>query len=168
MSVFSDKIRSRPRKAVPICLDAGLQAEWEQAKADLTASRSAVSTVNDPPEVRELATRVADLERDLSEATVDFVFEALPRRQWADLVAKHPARKDNATDKMLGYDVDAVTFAAARASLVEPTLDADDWDRLDDHLSAGQWEQVKNIVLMVNAGKVDVPFSRAVSRKATD
>lgn len=168
MSDFSSNIRSRPRKTVELCLNAGLQAEWEALRADLDAVRNNVSTVNDPPEVSSLMKSIADLERRLRESTHEFVFESLPRRRWADLVAKHAPRKDNQTDKMLGYDVDAVTFAAARESLVSPELDDDDWSTLDDNLSHGQWESIKNAVLMVNAGKVDVPFLRSASRRATD
>lgn len=165
MSEFSERIKSRPRKTVPICLDPGLQSEWESLREQLSQVTS--HTVNDPPEVERAREALAAVESELAAATVEFVFESLPRRQWSALVAKHSPRPGNDLDKMLGYDVDAATFDAAHAGLVEPTLDDDDWAKLDDNLSAGQWEQIKNAVLFVNAGKVDVPFWHAASLSRT-
>ena len=168
MSTFKDKIKSRPERSVTICLDPATYAQWEAVDADLRAARQRDQGVNDSTEVRTLAERVRALEDAMHASEVEFRFRALTRHEWADLIARHKPRTDNQLDKMLGYDADAVTTEAARRCLVAPDLDDDDWAALDDTLSHGQWELVKNVVLAVNAGKVDVPFSPLASRLTAD
>jgi hypothetical protein len=157
MSTFKDKIKSRPEKVLPICLDPALLSELAQARDDL-ASADAESGVNPSTAWKRADKRVRDLEQKVRDATEQFTFRALPRREWAALVGKHAPRKDYQTDKMLGYDADAVTYEAAVAGLVSPVLDDEDWDALDGSLSSGEWERIKNAVLVLNAGKVDIPF----------
>lgn len=157
MSTFKDRIKSRPEKVLSICLDPALASELVRAKAARDAA-DAESGVNPSPEWKRADKAVSDLEKKVRAATEQFKFQALPRREWAALVAKHPPRKNSQTDKLLGYDGDAVTMDAAVAGLVEPVLDEDDWQALDEHLSGGEWERIKNAVLVLNAGQVDIPF----------
>lgn len=158
MSTFKDKIKSRPEKVLPICLDPALLSELAQARDDLSAA-DAESGVNPSAAWKRADKRVRDLEDKVRAETEQFTFRALPRREWAALVAKHAPRKGIQTDKMLGYDVDAVTYDAAVAGLVSPVIDDEDWEAIDGSLlSAGEWERIKEAVLVLNAGKVDIPF----------
>lgn len=168
MSEFRSKIKSRPERTVDICLDPATYAEWEAAEQELVQAKQRTTYVNGDPAVPALAQKVADLESEMADSTVSFRFRALSRRDWADLVAKHPPQQDNPVDKMFGYAVEEALYQAAKLCLVDPELDEDDWRALDDNLSAGQWELVKNTVLAVNAGKVEVPFSRVASRLTAD
>lgn len=164
MSDFKAKIKSRPERTVEVCLDPATYAQWESAEERLRDARGRSATINGDPEVPALARKVRELEDAMKAATVEFRFRALSRREWADLVAKHPPQDGDRIGRTVGYDIEAATFEAARLCLVEPELDDEDWATLDESLSAGQWELVKNTVLAVNAGKVEVPFSQLASR----
>lgn len=159
------KSASRPERTVEVCLDAALQAEWEILTERLEhTGGGGQPLLNRLDERGELAAKIADVEENMRASTVTLRFRALPRREWVALTAQHAPRDGNAEDRIFGYDVDATAEAAARAGLVDPELDDDDWAALDDALSQGQWMAIRTAVLAVNAGKADVPFSRAASR----
>lgn len=168
VSEFKARIKSRPERTVDICLDPATYAEWEAAEERLREARGRSTTINGDPAIPALARAVRDLEDAMQDATVQFRFRALTRREWADLVAQHPPKDGDRVGRQVGYDIDGATVDAARLCLVEPELDDEDWDALDESLSAGQWELVKNTVLAVNAGKVEVPFSQLASRLTAD
>jgi hypothetical protein len=98
------------------------------------------------------------------EHTVTFRLRALPRRKFTALQAEYPPRADNAGDVLAGTNVEAMTEALVRRCLVEPELDDEDWQILDDTMSDGQWGLLTNAAWAINARDVTVPFSQTASR----
>ena len=83
---------------------------------------------------------------------------ALPHRDWARLVAAHPPREDNATDRR--RVVNMSTFFYEVVPLCLPDLTAAQFEKLDALISEGEWDKLSTAVWAVNTGSVDVPFSR--------
>lgn len=83
---------------------------------------------------------------------------ALPHRDWAKLVAGHPPREDNVTDRRRVVNMSTFFDAAVPPCLVD--LTAAQYEKLDALISEGEWDKLCTAVWTVNTGSVDVPFSR--------
>jgi hypothetical protein len=71
----------------------------------------------------------------LAEAEADALhvtLRALRRSEWKTLVKEHPPRKDHKDDEAAGVNEETFKDALVTASVVEPTLSADDFDALAD------------------------------------
>lgn len=169
-----------PERSVSICLDQGLQAEYEGLERELAALLKLPdeSSLGDNPRV-EKAEEMAALEDRMRSRSVDFVFRALPRRKFTALLKAHPPREDDLFDKNQGYNTDTFYEDLIRRCSVSPELDADDWTNLigrdadpddpedeevDGVLSSAQYDMISNTAWMVNRRDVDIPFSPAASR----
>jgi hypothetical protein len=174
VSTFQDKIANAklPRLTVPICLRGDLVAEIERLDRELVAASSSPSTgMEDGARLRELAERIEDLRTEMREDgnNHDFVLQALPGRDYRALKAQHPPRLDDegdvvAGDRLLGANIDTLAEPLLRACCVDPELDDATWRSLEPVLTDGQYDQLVNAALLVNQGKVTVPFSRAASK----
>lgn len=176
----------RPEKLVPLCLDASLRAEWEQAEADLVRARRDTNPemLTGNAAASRLAERVRELEDQMQAQTVHFRLRALPRSDWARLFSEHPKREDNPIDVQLGFNhetfYDAVITHKDRAGVPATIVsvrdaddqlvdfDVDDWDDLADQMTDQQYADFANSVWELNRGKVSVPFSRVASRMTTN
>lgn len=159
-----------PERVVPICLRGDLVAEHEQIDARLSAAqRQPSQSLAGNPEVQQLARDIQALEALMAEHVVEFRLRALPRRQWAALVAKHPPRKDDGgrivDSDAAGVNVDEFMAEVLRRCIVDPVLGDDDWALLiDESLNDAQYGQLTEAVWALNRGDVSVPFSHAASR----
>lgn len=149
-----------PQMMVKICLRGDLTAEIYRLDAELSelGKKNFDTRLTGNPEANRLAQRIKDLEAEAEKSTVDVTLQALPRKQWADLVAKHPPL-DKAQDFAPSIYNDAVP-----ACLVEPELDEDTRDKFLDGLTQGQWDELAGAVHALNVGDGSVPFSRLASR----
>lgn len=158
-----------PERSVPICLRGDLVAEHELLDSQLVAAlRQKVTSLAGNPEAEELASRVRALEARMADETVTFTVRALPRREWAAMVAKHPPRKDDGgrvvDSDAMGVNVDDFVSAVLRKCVAEPVLGDDDWGHLvDECLSDAQYNRLADAMWQVNRREIDVPFSRAAS-----
>lgn len=167
----------RPRKVVTLCLDAGLQAEWERATAELAAAqRGEVSDGRLGSRVGSVAARVREIEERMRGAEAHFVLEGLRRDVWAQKVAAHPPRDGNDQDRSLGVNVSSFFDDVLELSVAEVTQGGEpvefdpavDWGPLADEMTDGQYGQFVEAVLELNRGATSVPFSRAASRLSRD
>ena len=171
MADAADLIRSArlPERTVSLCLRGDLAAEHEVLCARLAEVKASASkSLAGNPEERQLAQDIKALEDLMAESTVTLRFRALPRRQWAELVAKHPPRRDDGgrvfdTDAA-GVNADEFMVDVLHRCLVDPVLPEEDWTALvDDCLTSAQYEQLTDAVWSLNRRDVDVPFSLAAS-----
>lgn len=164
----------RPTKGVELCLDMGLRSEWEQAEAALGEARKDPSVdqrmAGGP--VAKLAKELTDLEAAMSAATVTFQLEALTRVEWSRLRTEHPPRKDDASDKTLGFNEASLFEVAIPLSIRgvndhegDPVeWDPEAWQGLADEMTNRQYEDFKIAVLDLNVlGGSRLPKSRAAS-----
>jgi hypothetical protein len=91
-----------------------------------------------------------------------FTLRALGRLPWRDLLAEHPARKDEDRDSM-GFNSDTFWPALLRASTVSPELDEEDWDALLAVLTDAQFSVLCDKAWGLNRRDITVPFSRLAS-----
>jgi hypothetical protein len=165
------KAARRPERTHPLCLRGDLVAEWEKLdrqRVDAEKNAPADSLAGSP--ALPIARQMEALQAQMAESTVTFRLRGLPRNAYRDLIEAHPPRRDDVGDVMMadrgwGFDTRAFFPALIRATVVEPALDdAVMTELLDETLTAHQFEELLNIALDVNAGKVDIPFSPAASK----
>jgi len=159
-----------PERTVPVCLNAALVAEIEQAERDLAdAQRQANDSLAGGSQAREIAERIEALRQRMRDHTVEFRLRAMSRPAWREFFAEHPPRKDDKgeideRDKYIGVNTDTFFAALARRSVVEPELDDEDWQLLEERLTSRQFDQLADVAWALNRREVDIPFSLAASR----
>lgn len=171
MADVADLIRSArlPERTVPLCLRGDLAAEHEELCARLAEEQQKnLGSLAGNPGARALAEDITALEALMAEATIGFRLRALPRREWAELVAKHPPRRDDGGRVLdadrVGVNADDFMTAILHRCVVEPILTEEDWDALvNEGLTDAQYEQLTDAVWALNRRDVDVPFSLAAS-----
>jgi hypothetical protein len=156
---------------VSVCLAGDLVGEWEalaEQLNDAPAADSLSGTGGGP--IRE---QMNELRGQMLEATVEFKFTALPRRQFRELKAAHPPRRDadgKLTDPRdgLGINYDSFMDALVRAAIVEPKLDEETLTMLlDERLTDRQYEELTDVAWNLNRATVSVPFLPAASANPT-
>lgn len=151
-----------------------LRKRAEGSKGGRLASSKSPPEVENDAAQREAAEKVRGVEERMAEYEVEFVFQAIPKDRWRDLVDSHPPREDNQVDLYSGYNRDAVLDELVRPSLVDPVFDDcetkdcehDDcgtWEMLVTLLNAGQWNRMRDTAAVVNNGVADVPKSQMAS-----
>jgi hypothetical protein len=98
----------------------------------------------------------AQVEIEVGGEIVEFEFERLPGRTWADLVATHPPRDGSRVDARLGYNTHAGAEAAAPLSgfrIVDgerQTLSEEQWAALFDTFDGPDLEMLSTAIWGLN------------------
>lgn len=159
-----------PERTVELCLRGDLQAEFEDLERSLLAAQSAEERqgkrLNAGSPARQIAENMEALRERMREDTIVFRMRALSRRAWGELLKKHPARKDDADDELLGFNPESFMPAAIRACTYSPDdIDDETWaDLLDERLTEQQFVELQNAVMHLNVRKINVPNSFAASQ----
>jgi hypothetical protein len=174
------------RKAVTMCVDGALQAEWDQAvealdeaaRADAnTASLAMPASTAAFEHLDSLADRVAE-----SEVTFTFAADRLAWGEYLRLQAEHKPREGNALDRLRGFNVETFYPALIRATCESVSTRDDEpeavpdttWDALlGDGEKPGRLnlKQVNNLVAgaeYVMNGETAVPPSARSLLKSRD
>ena len=191
MSKAKELIRAAklPETVVPVCLQADLVAEFEDAERELAQEQRGVrDSLASGGREREISERIEALRAQMLDHTIDFRLRAMPRQTWKAFVAAHPPRKADGgsvdeRDRYIGLNVETFPVGLVRQSVVDPELDDEDWRVLlgdDDEerarreaegkpveggvLTDRQFDDLQNAAWKLNRHEVDVPFSLAASR----
>lgn len=154
----------RAESHIPVCIRGDLFGDIQELDRQLRELKKATGvTLAEQAEPRRLAERIEALRQQMAEATRVFKIQALGKRGWSELTAAHPPRPDNELDAKA--EVNSATFyeALLKKSVIEPELDAEDWDNLRILLTDGQWKELQNTAVGLNLDKVSIPFSSAAS-----
>jgi hypothetical protein len=129
-----------------VCPKASLVAEHAKLDAALNAAALAAGDVMHDPEVGQLKAAVADLERQVEEASRTFWFKAVPHRPWQDLKKKHPPTE---VDRRDGLDINLESFIVPAIALSshEPKLTAEAATRLAETLPEGEIRKMFGAVM---------------------
>lgn len=173
---WRDKIKAArlPETVVPVVLRADLAAERETLQRQLEEARERRGNSLAGSGTAELEERIRAITEEMRDSIVEFRLRALPRSRrpgdhrpsFAELKAQHPPREAdgemNRADMMAGF-INSETFPdpLVRHSIVDPPLTEEDWEQLE--LSQGQFDELVTAAWVLNAGKVDIPFSSAGS-----
>jgi hypothetical protein len=176
------------RKAVTMCLDGALQAEWDAAveAIDEAAKKDAEggSLAGAMPATEAAFKHLDSLADKVSASEVTFLFAA-ERLSWGEylrLQADHKPREGNVLDRIRGFNVETFYPALIRATCVsvstadgEPEeVPADVWDTLlgdGDKPGSLNLKQVNNLVAgaeFVMNGETAVPPSARSLLKSRD
>ena len=153
-----------PRQTVTvthvIAYDEALTAEIAalEAKAAANPGKQRMSAKDDA------ADRLADIRKRLAGNAVRITFQALPRREYRDLLAAHAPRPGDDMDARVGYNT--VTFGdALLQAAITATTDLDgnpipnEWDAWADDMSDGAWQEMFRLVLALQkAGNPSLPL----------
>lgn len=114
-------------------------------------------------DAHRIATEIVEVEEEMDASTVTFTVASVPRRVWADLLVKHPPRKEDA-----GADHNRSTFppAAVAACVVDPPLTDEQATQLDATLPPGEWVKLWMAVLSLNTLENPHPKLHAASEIA--
>jgi hypothetical protein len=150
-------------KRCRVCLRGDLVAEIEKLSYELAEAELFDANENRLPEAPPIAARIVELTDQARAAETEFVFQALGRRAWRDLVAQHPPKD---SDKEAGRDFDGETFPAAAmaACCTSPTgATLAQFEQLRDGDSIGdaQWNRLWATCNRANTGGSDIPLSEA-------
>lgn len=159
----------RPERTVQICMRGDLSAAHEDLIRELAEAQQVhTGSLAGNPRARELAEEIAALEARMRESTIEFRLQALPRRDWAAMVAAHPPRRGDdglvLPSDAQGINADSFVEAIVHACVFEPKLTPEQWAKLDAGLTEAQYAMLSDAAWAVNRKDVDVPFSRAASR----
>lgn|SRR5690606_21623590 len=152
----------RPTKGVELCLDLEKRAEWEALEVrreELRKSPGDNRLTGGP--LTEVAREITELEQQMRDATVIFTLRALPRKEWSDAKTAHPPRKDDESDKVLGFN-EATIFDDIIPASIEKVVGPDGeevewddakWEPLADEMTTLQYQDFKNAVFALNVGE---------------
>lgn len=162
----------RARRAVQLCTDLALYAEYDRAVAALDAAQKRDGQTITPSEATKAAAdAVQDIEARMQAATLTFEIEAQRRDVWEALEAAHPAREGDETDERFGIDLSTLDGIIAQSIVAVTDSDGEpvefaaaDWEPLADEISQAQWQDFALATLAVNRGVKSAPFSQSASR----
>jgi len=153
---------------VPVCMAGKLRREYE----DLTKAKAKDAELARGAGDERLASRgpkvntgrderIAELLVLMRRHTYPFILRALPSREWNKLCAKYPARPDAKADQ--ASQVNAQTFfpALVRASVVDPVMSEEQWDKLLGVLTDAQFDSIGLAAWQLNRRDEEIPFSLA-------
>jgi hypothetical protein len=174
MSVALDTIVSRKRETLGTRLDV-IVANLDEAEDRLDAAKNPGpdARLSKNTGVKAIEAEITSLEKDrdalrdeimalepeFADTLVDLKFVRVPGDEWAEMVMHNPIRQDVLIDKVLGYNVPAVTRVAALkyGFVVEGDADiqltADQWDQLFNTISGSEMTNVLNTIYSLNAGE---------------
>lgn len=148
-----------PRQTVTIthvtAYDEALTAEIAALETKPTRQRMC-----DKPETA----RLDQLRKELAGNAVKITFQALPRREYRDLLATHAPRPGEEMDTRVGYNVDTFGDALLQAAIIATTnLEGEpvpnQWDAWADEMSDGAWQEMFRLVLALQkAGNPNLPL----------
>lgn len=124
--------------------------------------------LNSDPDPRRVAAQAYDeFVTDAETRAVSVTLMAVGRKEWREIVAKHPPREDDKADQRVGFNVQTLGDDAVPACLTAPTFATDaareEWL---DSLSHAQFERLFNAAFELNAGMAPDPKADLSSRLA--
>lgn len=141
-----------------ICLDGRIVAEIETLAREHAVAKRDDENLNREPVAPGIAARIRELTEQAHAAEVEFVFRAMGRKAWRDLVAEHAPTDEQ---RKAGADFNTTTFppAAMAACCIDPV--GVDFDELAEIATDAQWNQLWVACHTANTGSADVSFFEA-------
>jgi hypothetical protein len=160
-------LATRVTRKVTLCLAGDLNLAVEDLQTQIREAKDAVGeTLGGDPRVTELEAELEDVRSQMLDASIDFVCRALPAKQLSDLIAAHPARKDDVGKPIdEAWNPDTFGVALVHACLTEPALTLPQVEELvDEVLNNAQWNRLWACAWSCNQSGVDVPPTSLASQ----
>lgn len=158
-------------KTVWICMAGTLRREYEDLMSAGTEDDVPAASETPDPDTR-LATRgpkrkasdapraerLAELINEMRKYTYPYRLRALPSQEWNALCAKYPPRPGVKADEVSAINPQTFFPALVRASVVDPVLSAEDWQKVVAVLTDAQFDRLGAAAWQLNRRDEDVPF----------
>lgn len=174
MSTIKERLAAAklPERSLEVCLRGDLAAEHDDLERQLKVARQSEGggrkRVGSKSDAKTIAEKMQAVREQMAGEMLELRIRALPRAEWQALVRKNPPVKDDEGDKALGVNLAGLMEEAIPRCVVEPELDADDWEQLNTVLSAAEYDRLLSVVWDVNRSGVDIPKSRLASLVMTE
>ena len=167
MTSIKDRLAAAklPERSIQVCLRGDLAAEFDELERKLREVREDAGPrrVATKSEAAEIAGKMRELQEQMRAEMVTLRVRALPRAEWQKIVRDNPPREDNAGDMAVGGNLTGIMEHAIPRCVVEPEMDAEDWEQFNNVISAGDYDQLMTVVFDVNRSGASVPKSRLAS-----
>lgn len=159
-------------RSVQVCLRGDLAAEHDELERRLTNARAGDRAreqrgtsrrMGEKSEAVTLAEQLLSLRDEMADAMLDIRVRALPRVEWQRHVRENPPKPDDEKDSAMGVDFDALMAVVTPRCIIDPVLDDEDWEQLNNVLSSADYDRILGAVWEVNRSGVDLPKSRLAS-----
>lgn len=155
---------SLPETSVVLCLDGTLQRRLEELAEQLVEAQRFDERHNEPDRAPAVRDQIEQLQARARDAEVEFVLRALPRKRWSDLLAEHPATKEQ-KEQRLDHNPETFWPPVMAESIVTPqgatAEKVADWAA--NQLTDGQWQTLVQAVWQLNRGSSRSPLSERIS-----
>lgn len=159
-----------PEDTVDICLRGDLVAVYHKLQQQLAAVQDpppgSGSLAGNPAKL-ELQQQMDSVAAKMRSRTKTFRLRALGDRAYSDFLALHPPRPEDRRDMLLGYNRETLGPALIRACLIDPKPSAEQWEKMRDVISAGEWSKLDKTARELNFAEINIPFSSAASPNPT-
>ena len=152
---------AKPREeTVTLCLDGSLAADADRLIAQLNEldRPGARSSLADGAQRAKLAGELDDLRELMKLSEVTFRFQALPSKEYSDMLAAHPSSDPNKALDVQGLQPDLIARCA-----IEPKMSREQVDQLLDRINEWQRDRLFDAAWNANNAAVAIPSSRAAS-----
>jgi len=153
-----------PRVSVRVTQRADLLAEHVRLQAAHKRATRGDLSENRLPEAPGIVDELRAVEAAIAASEFEFTFEALGRQEYLQLLAAHPPRHEDRTER-LSFNGETFPPALVAASAVEPAISEAQAAQLVERLSDAQFSKLWNAALTVNIGDDSAP--KSVLRSAT-
>lgn len=132
---------------VTVCARGDLVARHAELVAQLGEASSGTKSLGGDSTASGLAEQIVAVEEEMEASSATFHLQSIGHRAWADLLGKHPPRKEDT-----GKDHNPLTFppAAVAACTVSPPITEDDAVKLSEALTTGEWNKLWISVFSLN------------------
>lgn len=143
--------------------DDGLVDEYRQLERSLLIDRKAAERSNERKiqlKVKETEAKLEALQAEIEAHEITFVFEAMGREAYSDLIGDHPPREDD-TKNGLQFNADTFPPALLAASCVQPEgMDLKEATDIWENWSDGECELLLDTAVAANRTLRTVSFMR--------
>lgn len=189
-ATFLSRRRAQPKRVekMQLCVARDLveqHEEWAVQLSDMGAGNGERLAVAFSEEQRELAQKITELEAEIEANSLWFTFERLDRDRWQAIVDDNPPRQDHFIDLAVEFNRDGVLDDVIHESLIDPVFpdctgtrvnpetqqrepcthdDCGTYQEWAKHTPRSEWQDIRNLVNMLNSEVVENPKSELASR----
>lgn len=156
------KLATLPTDTVALCLAGELVGEIAELERQLADARPATSVGEASPR-RVIAERIAELQEQMRESTVDFRLRAFPSLEWSEFYAAMPALAEGESLAAWAARIRPYQAELLSRSCVEPEMTAEQATELGALVHATAWNRLIGACFDLNSHGVDIPNSDAAS-----
>ena len=156
------KLASLPTDTVALCLAGELVGEIAELERQLADAQPATSVGEASPR-RVIAERIAELQEQMRESTVDFRLRAFPSLEWSDFYATMPAAAE--AEPIAAYVARIRPFQAEllARSCLDPAMTVEQATELGTLVHGTAWNRLIGACFALNSQEVDIPNFDAAS-----